>query len=404
MQTNKQVHFVGVYGVSEPALEQVFGAIGTGRVKQDEAYLSTDGIAVIGIRGVMTKEGSPYGSGTDALTELVNEAAADDSVDAIFLDVESPGGQTAGVEALASAVSAAAAIKPVHGYAGDLAASAAYWALSKASHITTNKTGIVGSIGTYTVLTDYSKLAENMGVSVEVIKAGEFKGAGTPGTKITDSDKAHFQGVVNSINKVFKGDVQAGRSGKIVDIEAVADGSVYVGQEAKSAGFVDAVGTRAEAMRHLRSVLSTRGETMSEATVTAPKAATVSELESACPGASNDFIVAQLKAGATIEAATKAHVEALAAENKLLRDKAAQAEAAKKTDETVGVAAVGVGEESDEESSAESSTDANDRFNAIVRENMEKGMSGAAAYIKAHRTNPDLVAAMNLPRFARGIK
>jgi ClpP class serine protease len=86
--------------------------------------------------------------------------------------------------------------KPVTAYIEDLGASAAYWVASQAGKIYSNEPGFVGSIGTYLVVEDWSGAAEGAWASkVHVVKAGEFKGAGYPGTPVTD---AQLRGVAKA--------------------------------------------------------------------------------------------------------------------------------------------------------------------------------------------------------------
>ncbi|MHB8862043.1 MAG: S49 family peptidase [Pirellulaceae bacterium] len=124
----------------------------------------------------------------------------------------------------------------------DLTASAAYWVASQATKVyANNKTALIGSIGTFAVLIDQSKRAEQLGVKVHVIKAGDFKGTGTPGTAITDKQLAHMQHIVDAANAEFLRGVATGRKMGSLAISAVADGRVHVAAEAKRLGLIDDV-------------------------------------------------------------------------------------------------------------------------------------------------------------------
>src|SRR5690606_31819803 len=129
--------------------------------------------------GAMTKQGSSFGGASTVRTRrAIRSAAADKSVSAIMLLIDSPGGSVSGTSDLADDVANAKKKKPVYAYIEDTCCSAAYWVASQCSAIYANPTAIVGSIGTYMVVADYSRMAENAGVKVHCISTGKYKGAG----------------------------------------------------------------------------------------------------------------------------------------------------------------------------------------------------------------------------------
>jgi len=206
------------------------------------------GTAIIPITGVIAKLSSsvngtsqPRGTATQAVSKNLARAIADPDVERIMLLVDSPGGQVAGVADLAAEVRAAAKRKPLTAYIEDLGASAAYWIVSGAAKIYANASAAVGSIGVYAVVADASEMARQRGLTFHVVKAGEFKGAGTPGTEVTDDQLAAWQERIDDVYGLFVGDVEAGRQMKTKAVEAVADGRVYTGAKAKANGLVDAI-------------------------------------------------------------------------------------------------------------------------------------------------------------------
>lgn len=206
---------------------------------------TTGGVAVIEVVGVMTKYGSSFSECRSSieLRRGVRQAAADSSVRAIALRIDSPGGQTKGIDDLAEAVRSAAEHKPVAAYIEDMGCSAAYYVASGATMIHANASALVGSIGTYAVIADYSKAAEMQGVTVHVVRSGAFKGAGEEGAPITDEHLADFQRIVDDINGLFLNAVGAGRGLAGEALAAVSDGRAWIASEAMSLGLVDAIGS-----------------------------------------------------------------------------------------------------------------------------------------------------------------
>src|SRR6202043_3845971 len=127
------------------------------------------------------------------LASTIRQAAADPSIAAIVLDVDSPGGQGYGIEELGNAIYEARAAKPIAAVANSLAASAAYWAASQATEFYAAPGAEVGSIGVYTMHVDYSEALKKEGISVSYISAGRYKVEGNPYAPLDDAARAAVQ-------------------------------------------------------------------------------------------------------------------------------------------------------------------------------------------------------------------
>ena len=205
---------------------------------------------------------------------------------------------------------------------------------SQASRIIANETALVGSIGTYGVVQDTSGMAAMEGVRVHVIRAGAFKGAGTPGTEITAEHLTEMQRTVDGLNEYFLAGVAAGRSMlTAARVRELADGRAWLAAEAKTLGLIDAIGSFDQALSELQSQAKPRREPMQTSLVetavdaalsveVAPAAAAVpqpqpakppvpapasyQELVVGCVGADPGFLCSQLAAGATLAQAQTA--------------------------------------------------------------------------------------------------
>jgi signal peptide peptidase SppA len=214
------------------------------------AYETRDGVAHIPIRGAIMRE-VPWifdAVGIDATSTIetqdaIETALSDPDVSSIMLDVHSPGGAVSGVEELANTIAEASSSKPVKAHA-TMAASAAYWLASQAQSITASVDAPIGSIGVYSVVADSSAAAESAGVKVHVIKSGEHKGAGEPGSEVTDEQLAHIQERVNATAGRFASAVAKGRGLSPEQVADLADGRVWVGDDAQARGLVDEITTR----------------------------------------------------------------------------------------------------------------------------------------------------------------
>lgn len=186
-------------------------------------------VAVVKAEGLLMKQASSMGgTSTVRLRRDIRSAAADPNVSGILLAIESPGGTAAGMLDLAGEVRAARRQKPVWAQIEDLGASAAYWLASQADMVFANSAmTLVGSIGTYQVVYDYSAAAEREGVKTFLFATGPLKGAGMRGTAVTPEQQADFQARVNEVQAHFDAAVRAGRSMSAAQLAAVRSGGVF---------------------------------------------------------------------------------------------------------------------------------------------------------------------------------
>ena len=228
---------------------------------QSRAPVLQDAVALISISGRMQKMESSLALSTSTVEvrRQIRAAAANPDIGSIVLLIDSPGGTVAGTKDLADDVAAAAARKPIVAYLEDMAASAAYWVASQCTEIRANATALVGSIGTYGVVYDMSAKAAIEGVKVHVVRAGAFKGAGVGGTEVTPEQLAEFQREIDALNEYFVDGVAAGRKLDKARVQALADGRVWIGQEAISAGLIDGVSTIDEAVARATDSVTTVG-------------------------------------------------------------------------------------------------------------------------------------------------
>lgn len=357
--------------------------------------LIADGVALVEVSSVLHK-GWWASTPLPTIAKNLKAAADNPNVAAILLAVDSPGGTVAGTADVADAVNYARSKKPVFAHVQDLAASAAYWISSQAEKVFTNQpSALVGSIGTYGVLYDTSKMADKLGVKVHVVRAGEHKGAGEFGTEITAAQLAEAQNRIDAINSHFIAGVSAGRRMSPDAVRAIADGRVYLASVAQSNGLIDGIKTLDAVVAELVSAARERKQpatrhVMSTAQVEGPKAATLAELKTACPGAPSDWILGQLEAGATVSAAQAAFIAAQQAEIVKAKADAAKAAEEAKSQQSAGLGVAPLGTTGDNGSTGTPLTgNAVADFNSLVRQEMrDNGGDRMKAANTVARQNP----------------
>jgi len=298
------------------------------------------GIAQIDIEGVLTKYGSSLAAnpGTIALRRMVRQATQSDEVAGIAIRIDSPGGTVAGNGDLAADIRFAASMKPVIAYIEDTGASAAYELAAQAPRVVANANALVGSIGILQVVRDLSRMMEADGIVTHVISTGWFKGAGVPGTRITNEQLGEWQRVANDVHEMFVDSVARGRNMSRAQVQQLADGRVHLGDNARALGLIDAVQSFDGALADLRQQIARprsranlpraaaaaadqgaqrmdATETTAapaaivappaskEVTVPAPHAASLRELKAAFPESNAEWREACLESGATLDQA-----------------------------------------------------------------------------------------------------
>ena len=205
------------------------------------------GVVVIPVVGSLVRRtmGLEPASGFTSYAEIagmVDAAISDPSVEGILLDIDSPGGEAGGVFELGERIRAADAAKPIWAVASDSAYSAAYAIGCAASRLVVTRTGGVGSIGVIAMHVDQTARDAQQGYRYTPITAGEQKNDFSPHEKLGPDAHARLQAEVDRLYGLFVTHVAAMRR---LDADAVrtTEAGIYFGEEAVSAGLVDAVGS-----------------------------------------------------------------------------------------------------------------------------------------------------------------
>jgi signal peptide peptidase SppA len=230
-------------------------------------------VAIIPIRGMIRQRGGGLfgflfgGASTEGIGAAFRQALADDTVGAIVLDVDSPGGTTFGVPELAAEILAGRERKPVVAVASGYMASAAYWIASAAGEIVAAPSAMVGSIGVYYMHVDWSKELEAAGIKVTLIHAGKYKVEDSPHAPLADDARARLQAQVDEMYTMFVDAVAAGRKTTPKAVrEGYGEGAVLTAKEAKAAGLVDRIATLQQTIERL----GASATTVPNAALTAP--------------------------------------------------------------------------------------------------------------------------------------
>lgn len=219
--------------------------------------LSIGGIAVLPLWGTiyprLPADPDFFGfTSADRFANLFKAALADNSIGAIVIDVNSPGGSVGGVIELANGIYKARGQKPVVAIANHLAASAAYWIATAADELVVTPSGEVGSIGVFAAHLDQSKALEDAGLKVSLISAGKYKTEANPYEPLSEEARANIQARVDDYYDMFTKAVARHRGVNVSDVRGgFGEGRVVGAQEAVKLGMADRVGTLIETIQRL---------------------------------------------------------------------------------------------------------------------------------------------------------
>ena len=173
-----------------------------------------------------------------------------DSIKAILLNIDSPGGGVAVAQELYAEVKRLREKKgkTIVAYFSSTGASGAYYIACGSTKIIANPGSIVGSIGVIAEFVNYQELMEWAKLKETVFKTGEFKDTGSPTRALTEREKTYFQGLIDDMYVQFLEAVASGRNMDIPEVRALADGRVFTGRDAKQKKLIDEIGNFQDAV------------------------------------------------------------------------------------------------------------------------------------------------------------
>ncbi len=200
-------------------------------------------IALVYAEGsIVDGDGQPGEIGGDKFSRELRSLRQDDSIKAIVLRVNSPGGSASASEVIQRELRLARKVKPVIVSMGSYAASGGYWISTYGDRIFAEPTTITGSIGVFGMQFDVKKLANDFGVTFDSVTTGKFAGSLTITRPKTDEELAVLQRMVDWIYEQFTAKVADSRHLKIEFVREIAQGRVWSGAEAQKLGLVDEIG------------------------------------------------------------------------------------------------------------------------------------------------------------------
>lgn len=224
-------------------------------------YQLVDGVAIIPVEGSLVQKQAgldPWSgmTGYNQIARKLKEARSDSSVRAIMLSIDSPGGEVAGCFDLARQISEGSARnggKPIWAFSNEMACSAAYAIAGSCDRVFMPETGVIGSVGVWTMLADMTGGLEKNGIEVTLRRAGERKARGGPYEKWDEQTLAKIDAWINQTWTIFANLVAQNRPMTLKEVFDL-EGDWFAGDDAMDTGLMDGIGSEADVFEELRKV------------------------------------------------------------------------------------------------------------------------------------------------------
>ncbi|UCD89095.1 MAG: signal peptide peptidase SppA [Desulfobacterales bacterium] len=207
---------------------------------KDSDFEFGEKVGVIEIDGIIT----------EAKTTIHNlkRFREDESIKAIVVRINSPGGAVGPAQEIYREIRKTSDTKKVVASMGTIAASGGYYIAAGTDGIVANPGTITGSIGVIMGFTNYEELLRKIGLLPIVIKSGEYKDIGSPVREMKEKEQKILHDFAKKIHKQFIMDIVEGRKMKQAEVESLADGRIFTGEESKMLGLVDRLGNYEDAI------------------------------------------------------------------------------------------------------------------------------------------------------------
>lgn len=181
--------------------------------------------------------------GSRAFNKAMREARTSSRVKAVVLRINSPGGSASASDAMRREIELTQKEKPVIVSMGDVAASGGYWLATASDTIVADPLTITGSIGVFTLFFDVGGLMENkLGITTDGVSTSPYADMLSGMRPFSDGERALLQRSTDTTYRAFLNKVAASRNLSVEEVDAIAQGRVWIGQDAQKIGLVDVLG------------------------------------------------------------------------------------------------------------------------------------------------------------------
>ncbi len=231
---------LGVFG----AIFLFFVALGAVLTLTDDGpgSLLSQKVGVIEVSGVIIS--------SKKIIRQLDDFKNSDSIKAIVLRIDSPGGSVGPSQEIYEEIQKVSKLKPLIVSMGSVAASGGYYIAVPAKRIFANPGTITGSIGVIMEFLNIQELSRKIGFTSQVIKSGKNKDIGSPFRSLRKDQRKILQDLIDDVHLQFMEAVSENRKMELGDVRKLADGRIFSGRQALTAGLVDELGNLQDAVQY----------------------------------------------------------------------------------------------------------------------------------------------------------
>jgi protease-4 len=226
--------------------------IGSKRSDYVGYHMGREKVGIIELVGIISE--------SRGIIEKIKRFRDDDTVKAIVLRIDSPGGSVGPSQEIFREVRKTVEKKKVIASMGSVAASGGYYVAAGADGIIANPGTITGSIGVMMGFTNFQKILEKAGLVSVVVKSCEYKDIGSPTREMTEKEADILQNVADRIHNQFIDAIASGRNMDKDKVASFANGRIFSGEEAKELGLVDRLGNLEDAVEWAGRMAGIKGD------------------------------------------------------------------------------------------------------------------------------------------------
>ncbi|MFC1521570.1 signal peptide peptidase SppA [Elusimicrobiota bacterium] len=206
--------------------------------------LQKESIAIVRLDGVISRGQSSTIFGdtmVDRTKKNLEKLIKRKDVKAVILEINSPGGTVASCQEIVAHITKLKAKykKPIIALLADVAASGGYYVASACDSIVSSSGTITGSIGVIFQTGDFESLLKRFGIKFNIVKSGKFKDIGSPTRAMKEEERQLLQTIIDTAYEQFVAAVAMGRGLPAKRVRELADGRIYIGEQAYYAKLVD---------------------------------------------------------------------------------------------------------------------------------------------------------------------
>ncbi len=227
--------------------------IGSGLLLSGEGGITSgDKVAVLRVEDVILD--------SQIYLESIETITNDEDVKAVVVRIDSPGGSVGPSQEIYSELKQLREKIPVVASIGGVGASGGYYIACASEKIYANPGAITGSIGVIAQFASYEKLLNWAKIDVEVIKSGKYKDVGSAFKEMNEEDREYIQQLIDNVYSQFKSAVASSRNLDAKEIDRIADGKIYTGEQALNLKLIDELGTINDAITMAGELGGIKGE------------------------------------------------------------------------------------------------------------------------------------------------